>query len=76
MTTDTIGGVWTYSLDLTRGLLAHGVEVVLATMGAPVHPRQREAVAGLGPGVRLCESEFKLEWMDDPWREEIGRAHV
>lgn len=69
MTTDTIGGVWTYSLDLTRGLLAHGVEVVLATMGAPVHSRQREAVASLGPGIRLCESEFKLEWMDDPWRE-------
>lgn len=69
MTTDTIGGVWTYSLDLARGLLGHGVEVVLATMGAPVNARQREAVDNLGAGIRLCESEFKLEWMDDPWRE-------
>lgn len=69
MTTDTIGGVWTYALDLSRGLLGHGVEVVLATMGAPVQPRQREAVAKLGSGIRLYESQFKLEWMDDPWRD-------
>ncbi len=69
MTTDTIGGVWTYALDLSRGLLSHGAEVVLATMGAPVQPRQREAVAKLGPGIHLCESQFKLEWMDDPWSD-------
>ncbi len=67
MTTDTIGGVWTYSLELSRGLLCQGVDVVLATMGAPVQPRQRQMVADLGPGIRLCESPFKLEWMDDPW---------
>ncbi len=69
MTADTIGGVWTYALDLSRGLLRQGVEVVLATMGGPVQPGQLEAVARLGSGIVLCESEFKLEWMDDPWRD-------
>ncbi len=69
MTADTIGGVWTYALDLSRGLLSQGVEVVLATMGAPVQPRQREAVEKLGPGIQLCESRFKLEWMEDPWSD-------
>ncbi|MDF3056863.1 MAG: glycosyl transferase family 1 [Rariglobus sp.] len=69
MTTDTIGGVWTYALDLSRGLLANGVEVMLATMGAPVQPRQREAVEDLGRGIQLFETRFKLEWMEDPWRD-------
>jgi glycosyltransferase involved in cell wall biosynthesis len=74
MTTDTIGGVWTYALDLSRGLLDQGVEVILATMGLPVQPRQREAVESLGPGIRLCESQFKLEWMDDPWSDVAAAA--
>ena len=33
MTADTIGGVWSYALELAQGLVRHGVEVALATMG-------------------------------------------
>ena len=33
MTADTVGGVWTYALDLARALAPHGVSVALATMG-------------------------------------------
>ena len=33
MTADTIGGVWSYALELAQGLARHGVEVALATMG-------------------------------------------
>ncbi|MBW8781381.1 MAG: glycosyltransferase family 4 protein [Verrucomicrobia bacterium] len=69
MTADTIGGVWTYALDLSRNLVAQGTQVVLATMGAPVQPGQRLQLARLGPGVVLCESHLKLEWMDDPWAD-------
>ena len=32
MTADTIGGVWTYALELTRALQFFSVEVHLATM--------------------------------------------
>src|SRR3954447_23043730 len=66
LTTDTVGGVWTYAVELARGLAPHGVEVLLATMGAPLTDAQRADVAPL-PHVRVAESRFKLEWMDDPW---------
>lgn len=68
MTADTIGGVWTFSIDLMRGMADAGVEFALATMGAPVTRTQRKEVSELG-AVRLYESSFKLEWMNDPWVE-------
>jgi len=72
MTADTVGGVWTYCLDLIRGLAPHGIEVALATMGAPVTPAQRRQVDRLS-NVQVFESRFKLEWMDDPWHD-VQRA--
>ena len=68
MTTDTIGGVWTYALELARGLERHGVTVAVATMGALPSPEQRREAAGV-PGLDLHESGFKLEWMEDPWSD-------
>jgi len=70
--TDTVGGVWTYALELIRGLPAHEVEVVLATAGAPLRPAQRREVAAL-PVAALHESDFRLEWMQEPW-EDVERA--
>lgn len=72
MTADTVGGVFTYALELLRGLSAAGVEVALATMGAPLSNTQRAALAQL-PSLELFESEWKLEWMDDPW-DDVQRA--
>jgi len=69
MTADTIGGVWTYALDLARGLATHGVHLLLATLGAPVSRDQRAQLETLGDAVELHESDFKLEWMDDPWSD-------
>jgi glycogen synthase len=72
MTADTVGGVWTYVVELSGALGAAGIEVVLATMGRLPTPEQRDEVAVL-PNVRLFESEFRLPWMDSPW-EDVGRA--
>jgi len=72
MTADTVGGVWTYALELARGLADQGIEVAIATMGAPVDGLQRE-MAGRIPRLKVFESNFKLEWMDDPWRD-VERA--
>jgi glycogen(starch) synthase len=72
MTADTVGGVWTYALELARGLAEQGVEVALATMGAPLDELQRE-MAGRIPRLKVFESTFKLEWMEDPWRD-VERA--
>ncbi len=68
MTADTVGGVWTFALELARGLSGYGIEVALATMGAPLSPEQRTE-ASYVPRLEVYESYFKLEWMPDPWEE-------
>jgi glycosyltransferase involved in cell wall biosynthesis len=66
MTADTVGGVWTYALELAGVLSKQGVEVALATMGAQLTPQQWEAAKQIA-GLKVFESYFKLEWMEDPW---------
>jgi glycogen synthase len=64
MTTDTVGGVWHYSLELARGLAAYGVWTILATMGPPLSASQRRAASSI-PGLSVHESRYRLEWMPD-----------
>jgi glycogen synthase len=68
MTADTVGGVWTFCLDLMTALGDQGVRFALATMGRRLDTTQREALDHL-PHVELLESEYKLEWMAAPWRD-------
>ena len=68
MTTDTVGGVWVYSLELCRALARYGVEVHLAAMGAWPSPAQQVTVEKM-PNVLLYKSDFRLEWMKDPWQD-------
>lgn len=68
MTADTVGGVWTYAMELCRGLSRRGVEVMLATMGAPLREDQRAEVSRI-KRVTVAESRFALEWMDHPWQD-------
>jgi len=72
MTTDAIGGVWNFSLELCGALCAHGVRVALAIMGGFPSAHQREQASRLS-NVTLYESTFRLEWMRDPWRD-LDRA--
>jgi len=66
LTTDTAGGVWTFSLDLARGLQAEGIEVFLASMGPrPSQSKLREARGLLGK--QWEHGNFALEWENDPW---------
>ena len=38
MTTDTVGGVWSFTKELSRGLLENGCEVALVSLGRmPTH---------------------------------------
>ncbi len=68
ITADTLGGVWTYTLDLIKALSPTTTQVALATMGALLSATQHAEVKAL-PHVKLYESSFKLEWMDNPWAE-------
>lgn len=68
MTADTVGGVWTYAVELARSLHKQDVHVALATMGAPLNRDQCETLGEI-PDVEVYESSFKLEWMQDAWKE-------
>lgn len=72
MTADAVGGVWTYALELARGLSAHGSRVTLAVMG-PAPSRAQRSEAALVRGLMVRDRAFKLEWMDEPW-EDVARA--
>jgi glycogen synthase len=72
MTADTVGGVWTYALEVAEALAPHGVEVHVATMG-PLPDEDQRAAAKAGLVAALHASGYALEWEDDPW-EDVDRA--
>lgn len=62
MTTDAVGGVWTYATELRAQLTAAGVDVVLATLGPQAPP--------------VADSPYlacRLEWEPEPW-EDVAAA--
>jgi glycosyltransferase involved in cell wall biosynthesis len=62
MTTDAVGGVWTYSTELASALASAGLEVHLVTLGPP--PRGEKRAMLRDGRVRLIESNLALEWQD------------
>lgn len=66
MTADTVGGVWTFAIELAQALQGRDISVTLASMGGEPSPEQRREAESLA-NVRLCTSTYKLEWMPDPW---------
>ncbi|HEX2976173.1 MAG TPA: glycosyltransferase family 4 protein [Bacteroidales bacterium] len=65
LTTDNIGGVWTFSLNLARSLKSKGVDVCLAVIGNPMTVNQKKE-------AEFTEYHFfrsKQEWMRDPWHD-------
>ncbi|QYF87841.1 glycosyltransferase family 4 protein [Brevundimonas sp. PAMC22021] len=60
LTTDAVGGVWTYSLDLARGLAHHGVRTTLAVIGPEPGPAQRAEVRQVG--LTMIQTGFPLDW--------------
>ncbi|HEX2239410.1 MAG TPA: glycosyltransferase family 1 protein, partial [Gammaproteobacteria bacterium] len=68
MTTDAVGGVWSYALELARALEPFDIEVALATMGAVLNRAQRAQIKSR-PNVTVFESSYRLEWMPDAWKD-------
>jgi glycogen synthase len=64
MTADTVGGVWTYAVELCRELGRHGVNVTLFTMGRAPDEQQHRDIAQIS-NVSLIPTDFRLEWMRD-----------
>ncbi len=67
ITTDTVGGVWTFTGELTAGLLAEGHEVMLVSLGRlpnGAQTAQAEKLAAEHPEqFRWIPTELPLEWM-------------
>ena len=71
MTTDAVGGVFSYCVQLAGALRRANVRVALASMGRSLSQGQRAEVEQAG--AELFESKYQLEWMDDPW-DDVARA--
>jgi glycosyltransferase involved in cell wall biosynthesis len=72
MTTDAVGGVWTYSTALARALCDRGYEVTLVTLGPAPSGGQLASIDEVR-GLQLQVTDLALEWMD-PEGEDFGRA--
>lgn len=64
ITADTVGGVWTYTLELVTGLVHRGVQVTLVSFGKLPTASQTQWLDRL-ENVDFRPTAFKLEWMQD-----------
>ncbi len=58
LTTDTVGGVWRYTVDLVAGLSRRGIGAVVATLGPPPDAAQRAELRD----VQLVVTGWPLDW--------------
>lgn len=58
LTTDAVGGVWRYSVDLAHGLARHGVTSILAVLGPAPDAAQRAEARDL----QLVDTGLPLDW--------------
>ena len=67
MTTDTVGGVWTFTKELSRELLERGCAVAMVSLGRSVSAAQQAWVdrqrGKWGSQFRFDASDAPLEWM-------------
>lgn len=64
MTTDSVGGIWDYCVELIRALQPLDVDVTLACMG-PLPQAHHYAAIGALENVELVARGYRLEWMPD-----------
>lgn len=80
ITTDTVGGVWTYTTDLVEGLLQKGLAVALVTLGrGPSADQMRwlhQTKAGSDEAFLWEAAEVPLEWMNDNQRAYLDAEPV
>ena len=60
LTTDAVGGIWRYAVELSNGLVAGDRAVTLAVVG----PAASQAQLGeLHPGVAVVQTGLPLDWL-------------
>lgn len=63
ITSDTVGGVWTYTQELVTGLINAGHRVTLVSFGKLPAPHQTTWMNAL-PRLDYRPTEYRLEWME------------
>ena len=77
LTTDAVGGVWTYTEELSAGLVAKGHQVTLVTLGQLLDDGQRAWLLSMDtPLFQWIETEYRLEWMDDAGEDLVRSADM
>lgn len=64
LTTDAVGGVWRYTIDLARGLSDLGIDPIIAVLGPAPVPAQCDEAAAI-PRLRLVQTGLPLDWTAD-----------
>jgi glycosyltransferase involved in cell wall biosynthesis len=72
MTTDAVGGVWSYAIALSTALSRLGAEVHLVSLGR--RPRSDQRATLDRTNIRLIETDLALEWQD-PDALDLDNAH-
>lgn len=72
MTTDAVGGVWHYAVQLSTRLARAGCEIVLAVLGPKPSHEQHAEIAAI-KGAFLESLPGKLEWMPES-EPDVSRA--
>jgi glycogen synthase len=76
MTTDTAGGVWSYSTSLSLALSKFGIKTLVAASGPPLNRGQKKDIIQLKKkGIEFHFKELKLEWMENS-EEDIENASI
>jgi glycogen synthase len=68
MTADTVGGVFTYAVELLHAMRTHGHHTALVTMGPLPSKDQLERITACGTSLHH-HINGRLEWMQDPWSD-------
>ena len=63
ITSDTVGGVWTYTEELITGLVEAGHQVTLVSFG-PLPTRHQTVWLEALPTVDYRPTDYRLEWME------------
>ena len=64
ITADTLGGVWTYTQEVVKGLAGAGVKLTLVSFGDIPSGEQTRWMEGVR-GLDYRPTAFKLEWMQN-----------
>ena len=61
ITTDTVGGVWRYAIEVAAGLAGFGANITLVGMGPSASPAQHAEACAI-EGLTFIETGLPLDW--------------